>query len=361
MILKDKEGPVGQDERSKAGYKQEQNVAFYLRREFGDDPSVLIINDLRVEYNGERAQIDHLVVHPYGLVVIESKSVCGEVKVNGRGEWSRSYRGEWYGMPSPVRQAELQEALLKDLLRDNVEKFLGRLLGIQTQIGGRDWRTLCAVSSSAILHRDEMPQEIADQVVKSEFVAQRVLDLVGSRMKGLVTAKPRFSQKEIEGIGEFLIKCHLGNTPTSSSISEPAPLPQATPVQGKPIQPQQTLIRTQSEPSPNVSLNPLPGDPKQKTSPQTPPFSFACKKCGETKNLHGQYGKFGYYVRCGLCDTNTSMKMDCPSCQSRQVRIRKSGHVYTSNCQNCAQEWVVFQQPDLEEPEQCQNSISGTL
>ncbi|MBV5330814.1 MAG: hypothetical protein JZU65_24810 [Chlorobium sp.] len=43
MILKEKEGPVGQDERSKAGYKQERNVAFYLRREFGDDPTVLII------------------------------------------------------------------------------------------------------------------------------------------------------------------------------------------------------------------------------------------------------------------------------------------------------------------------------
>lgn len=51
---------------------------------------------------GEYAQIDHLVVHPFRLVNIESKSIHGEVKVNGHGEWSRSYRGQWYGMPTGV-------------------------------------------------------------------------------------------------------------------------------------------------------------------------------------------------------------------------------------------------------------------
>lgn len=351
MILKEKGELAGQDERSKAGYQQEQDVAFYLRREFGDEPSVLIINDLRVEHNGERAQIDHLVVHPYGLVVIESKSVYGEVKVNSHGEWSRSYRGEWYGIPSPVRQAELQEALLKRLLRDNVEKFLRRVLGLQTQIGGRDWRTLCAVSSSAILHRDEMPRAIADQVVKSEFVAEKVRDLVGSRIMGLISSKPRFNQEEIEGIGEFLVKCHLGDAQTSFSIAEPAPHPQTTPVQAKPTAkalPQQTKIRTQLEPAPIEDSNPMPGKMEQKIPSSTTATAFACKKCGETSDLHGQYGKFGYYVRCGSCGSNTSMKTDCPSCQFREVRIRKSGPVYTSNCQKCAHEWVVFRQPDCE-------------
>ncbi|WP_028318857.1 NERD domain-containing protein [Desulfobulbus elongatus] len=337
MILKEKVEHVGQDERSKAGYQQEKDVAFYLRREFGNDPSILIINDLRFEYNGERAQIDHLVIHLCGLVVIESKSIYGEVKVNGHGEWSRSYRGEWYGMSSPVRQAELQVALLKNLLRDNVEKFLGRLLGLQIQIGGRDWRSLCAVSSSTILHRDEMPREITDRVVKSEFIAEKVLKLVGSRMKSLVTAKPRFSQKEIKGIGEFLLKCHLGDAQTSPLTAElAAHQSQITPVQVKPnrkFQPQQ--------------MNPIPGKPEQKMSHQIP-SNHACKKCGETGNLHGQYGKFGYYVRCGSCGTNTSMKANCPSCQSHQVRIHKSGPVYTSTCQNCAHEWVVFQQPNIE-------------
>lgn len=149
-------------------------------------------------------------MHPYGVVSIESKSIYGEVKVNSHGEWPRSYRGDWYGMPSPVRQAELQESLVKDWLRENVEKVLGRLPGLQTRIGVRDRRTLCAVSSSAILHEDERPRAIASPVVNSELVAAKVRELVGSRAKGLVTGQPRLSRKGLDGIGDFLLQSHLG-------------------------------------------------------------------------------------------------------------------------------------------------------
>ncbi|MCL7744174.1 NERD domain-containing protein [Guyparkeria hydrothermalis] len=321
MIIKEKESPAGQDERTKAGHQQEKDVAFYLRREFGDDESILVINDLRVEHKGEHAQIDHLVVHPFGLVIIESKSIHGEVKVNRQGEWSRSFRGQWYGMPSPVRQAELQEELVKDLLRQNVEKFLGKLLGIQTQIGGRDWKTICAVSSSAILHRDDMPRAIADQVVKSEFVAKKIRELVGTWAESWVKAKPRFSQQEIEGIGRFLVENHQSHAaePSATFTSQ-----------------QRDQIQPTSKPNEAVSASVQPNKADAAT--------LACKKCGETADLAGQYGKYGYYVRCGSCGTNTSMKMPCPACQSRKVRVKKSGPTYTSNCQDCANSWVVFQQ-----------------
>lgn len=337
MILKDKYGASGQDERSKAGHQQEQDVAFYLRREFGNDENVLIINDLRIENNGERAQIDHLVVHPYGLVIIESKSIYGEVKVNGHGEWSRSYRGEWYGMPSPVRQAELQETLVKYLLQENVDKFLGRFLGIQTQIGGRDWRTLCAVSSSAILHRDDMPRAIANRVVKSEFVAEKVRELVGSRAKGVVTGKPRFSDKELEGIGEFLLQNHIGEGAKGSPVAEPPRKAQVTQPPAVSEAAPETLSQSTLEPE----TTQVASAPATSRAP-----ALACKKCGEQNNLVGMYGKYGYYVRCGACGTNTSMKKDCPRCQSRKVRLTKSGPAYTGTCKDCAHEWVVFQQSE---------------
>ena len=321
MILKEKEGPAGQDERTKAGHQQEKDVAFYLRRQFGDDESILVINDLRIQHNGEHAQIDHFVVHPFGFVIIESKSIHGEVNVNRQGEWSRSYRGEWFGMPSPVRQAELQEDLVKDLLRQNVEKFLGKMLGVQMKVGGRDWQTICAVSSSAILHRDDMPRAIADKVVKSEFVAKKIRELVGSWAESWVKAKPRFSQKEIEDIGQFLLERHQPQTAQASAPRE------STSPQVKPRQ------------------KPEPRNDKPTAQPdKTDKTALACKQCGETANLTGQYGKYGYYVRCGTCGTNTSMKTPCPACQSRKVRVTKSGPTYTSNCQDCANSWIVFQQ-----------------
>ncbi len=75
MILKDKTPQNLTSVTAKAGYKQEQDVAFFLRRAFKDHPQVFVINDYKFSFNGETAQIDHLVIYPYGFVLIESKSI----------------------------------------------------------------------------------------------------------------------------------------------------------------------------------------------------------------------------------------------------------------------------------------------
>ena len=117
MILKDKTLVTTNSAKSKAGQKQELDVAFYLRRAFKDHPQVFVFNDVKFKHNGESAQIDHLIVYTYGFILIESKSITGEVAINQHQEWSRSYRGQWQGMPSPIKQVELQLALLKSLVR----------------------------------------------------------------------------------------------------------------------------------------------------------------------------------------------------------------------------------------------------
>ena len=63
-------------------------MAFYLKREFTKDDDIFVFNDLRFSYQGEYSQIDHLILHRFGFVLIESKSIYGEVKVNAQGEWS---------------------------------------------------------------------------------------------------------------------------------------------------------------------------------------------------------------------------------------------------------------------------------
>ncbi|MDX1466369.1 MAG: nuclease-related domain-containing protein, partial [Halomonas sp.] len=224
MILKDKDtyasgdGHDG-DERAFYGHKQEQDVAFQLRREFGEHKQIHVINDLRLGHRGEWAQIDHLILHPYGFIVVESKSIVGEVTVNAAGEWSRSYQGNWMGIPSPIRQAELQLDLLKALLSDNVEHFLGKLLGIQTQVAHREWRTLCAISSTAILHRDKMPKDVANRVVKTEFVASKVKELVGNLKVGFLKGRAGFFAGELDNIGSFLLE-HNAQVSIASASSD---------------------------------------------------------------------------------------------------------------------------------------------
>ncbi len=175
-ILKYKEPSKSADARQDAGDRQEQDVAFYLRRAFKDDENILVLNDYRFTHNGETAQIDHLIVHRTGFLVIESKSIYGEVKVNAQGEWARSYKGQWVGMPSPIRQAVLQMELLRDFLGANVEHFLGKMLlgRVQQKVRFREWNVLCTVSSSCILHRKGMPSDLSKKVIKSEFIAEEL-------------------------------------------------------------------------------------------------------------------------------------------------------------------------------------------
>jgi len=337
MILKEKDAYSGTDERGYYGHKQEQDVAYHLRREFGESEQVRIIHDLMIEHGGERAQIDHLVIHPYGFILIESKSIVGEVQVNAEGEWSRSYKGNWIGMPSPIRQAELQQDLLKALLRDHVEQLLGKLLGIQTQIGGREWRTLCAVSSTAILHRQKMPKDVADKVVKTEFVAKKAKELIGSLRGGLLKGRPWFSMQELENIGTFLL------VHTAALQAEPEKPAQAAP----PDEPAPSAAPV-AEPAPQsyvVTSEPAPAEPPVDTAAPTE-MLLTCKQCSEADNLNGMYGQYGYYVKCGSCSTNTSMKQPCPACGWKSVKVSKDGPSYTAVCRKCGHQYLVYRQAE---------------
>ncbi|MDT0500794.1 MULTISPECIES: NERD domain-containing protein [unclassified Halomonas] len=336
MILKEKDATPngngrGGDERAFYGHKQEQDVAFQLRREFGEHKQIHVINDLRIEHRGERAQIDHLILHPYGFIIVESKSIAGEVTVNAAGEWSRSYQGNWMGIPSPIRQAELQLDLLKALLSDNVEHFLGKLLGVQTQVAHREWRTLCAISSTAILHRDKMPKDVASRVVKTEFVASKVKELVGSLKIGFLKGRAGFFVGELDNIANFLLE-HTTQVGTATADGDSAP---ATPEPAASV----------AEPVPNYSVTPAP---TTSSSPTEPPAQvqglMTCKQCGEASGLTGMYGQYGYYVKCGHCSTNTSMKQSCPACGWKSVRVSKDGPDYTGTCRKCTHQFLVFRQ-----------------
>jgi hypothetical protein len=57
MILKDKT-PVSSVSsiKQEAGILQERDVAFYLRRAYKDRDNVMVLNDIRIEHDGETAR-----------------------------------------------------------------------------------------------------------------------------------------------------------------------------------------------------------------------------------------------------------------------------------------------------------------
>lgn len=323
MILKTKTLQNTQTPQTMAGQKQEQDVAFYLRRAFKDHPEVLVINDFRFTFNGETAQIDHLIIYTYGFVLIESKSIKGHVDVNQHGEWTRSHGNNWFGMPSPIKQVELQQSLLKEMLKQHRSEILGKLLGIKQQgFGMRCWDHLCAVSSDAVINRETMPAAVSEQLVKTEFLVEKLEKIMNLKSKffrliNVSDTRPDFNQEELNSIAKFLIEQHIDLYQATTEI---------------------TTVPTQqvNEPVASFAVNKVAEVKNQAIEQPTINSILRCKHCGESTNYTPMYGKFGYYIKCNQCTKNTPMKQACPQCQSKNIKIQKRNQSYTLTCQDCS-------------------------
>ena len=317
MILKEKTLQNAVSPTAKAGQKQEQDVAFFLRRAYKDHKEVFVINDFKFTHNNETAQIDHLIVYPYGFLLIESKSVKGEIKVNKQREWTRSYNSTWSGMASPIKQVELQQGLLKELLSSNRESILSKLLGIKQQgFRLRCWDNLCAISSNAIVHRESMPSDVSNHLVKSEFLVDKIDSIMRLR-PAVVRAlnpfdtRPDFNSEELASITSFLMAQLNDNPVINNEVEEKtAPTYVVEKVVEKPVVQEQM---------------------KQEE------VVLKCKSCGETSDYSTQHGRYGYFIRCNKCQANTAMKAPCVSCNSKNTKVSKKKDTYTLICDDCKQ------------------------
>ena len=309
MILKDKTFQNAVSPTAKAGQKQEQDVAYFLRRAFKDHEQVFVINDFKFTYNYENAQIDHLIVYPFGFVLIESKSITGEVKVNSVGEWTRSSNNRWSGMASPIKQVEIQQKLLREMLFENRESILSKLFGIKQQsFGMRCWNNLCAVSSNAIVDRDSMPTKVSKQLVKTEFLVETLEKIMKPKSKVISAltfdTRPDFSDEELKSITSFLM-AQVNNKPTvQQQVNEP-----------------------------NAAFE-ISTDKIAKVNKVTDSV-LQCKSCGEKSDYAAQYGRFGYFIKCNKCNTNSSMKIPCTNCGSKNIKVTKKNDTYSQRCSDC--------------------------
>lgn len=314
MILKDKQATYTINPRLDAGIKQELDVAFYLRRAYKNSPSVMVFNDLVIHYDDETAQIDHLVLYKYGFIIIESKSIKGHVIVNAQAEWTRSVGNQWVGMPSPIRQAELQADLLARFLCNHRAQMVGKLLGIQMSLGGRCYDTLCAISSDAIIDRSNAPADVTGRLVKSEFIVDAITKVMNeikpwNIIGRIKDTRPTFSKDEMRKISDFLL----------ASQAEP----------------QISTFQKNYYGAGHVS----PIDLVVLAAANAPPLANAvytqCKHCGETHWLQGASGLYGYYVKCGACNKNTPLKRPCSNCQSRNTKVKRRERIFRVHCADC--------------------------
>ena len=297
------------DRRRQAGHDAEAQLAFYLKRTFEHEPNIHVLNVIRLETRDDAAQLDHLVIHPYGMIVIESKSVTGEVRINARGEWSRSYRGRYQGMPSAKLQADRQVLFLHRYLDAHAKQLRGR----GTTFAGMPVDVLVAVSDDALIHR---PKNVElDYLVKAEQVPDRVRWLVAERKPkrgflGLGKDGFAFADGELSGVTAFLCHRHAPLTFDAAATRAEPVIPVTPPTQA------------------------------DLSTPQT--HDYHCKHCRST-NLEVRWGH-SYHFKCRDCDKNTAILRTCDGCR-KQERVRKEGAKFYGECAPCGRSARFFVNP----------------
>lgn len=238
MIVKEKQLSTATDPRVRAGDEAERDMAFRLARRFGNAPDVHIINDLRIEHEGNAFQIDHLIVTPFGLFIVESKSVHCPVTIKvwdkKREHWSRNFEGKVEGFDSPVLQAEEQGRLLKTFMRANTEQMLGKMIGfVQKGFGYCPIIPLVAISRTGVidvesgtLHKSVLKaDEIAPEIAQQIAVLKKKANLLNLSLE----TGWDMTTDEAARVAAFLSKAHTPRMqPKSDTLPAPKELVQST-------------------------------------------------------------------------------------------------------------------------------------
>ncbi|MCH8181257.1 MAG: NERD domain-containing protein [Proteobacteria bacterium] len=148
--------------RVRRGIEGERDAAFYIDSYFKDSENHAVLHDLRLDVEGEVAQIDHLffnrVLH---FILIETKCFNGNVTINEQGEFTVTYaNGRAYGLASPLEQSKRHARILAKVL-DNLE-ITGRM-GMKPT-----FHHLVLLHPKAIIERPDKKAFDASSVVKAD-------------------------------------------------------------------------------------------------------------------------------------------------------------------------------------------------
>jgi hypothetical protein len=319
MIVKELDVFASEDKLMKAGRVAEEQMAFYLRRSFSSDRNIRVFHGIRLEKEDDAAQIDHLILHKYGIIIVESKSVTTQIQVNEYGEWMRQFNGSLKGMPSPILQAKRQGEFLKSYLEAHAEVLLSKFLGMQSHFIRMPVDILVAISDSGVINRSN--KLTLNEVCKADQASDKIKEIFEKHRQinsvfnfNLNNSGYELREDELAKISDFLLKHH------------------------KPI------ILNASAPI-SSSNQPQISKPKLvlKTSPPKLARQPACRNC-QSNRLTVMYGKYGYYFKCLQCDGNTPINTICNDC-GRKQKIRKSTIQFYTECESCQTSELFYTNP----------------
>lgn len=111
-----------------AGQKGERDAAYGIDFHLGNSDNWAVLHDLRIEWQGRVAQIDHLLVNRFLHVwLCESKHFSDGVAINEHGEFTSFFKGRPKGIESPIEQNHRHAKVLESVFGSSALALPSRL------------------------------------------------------------------------------------------------------------------------------------------------------------------------------------------------------------------------------------------
>lgn len=190
--------------KRRAGIKGEKEAAYVINLHYGDDPSWMIIHDLRVRNKKDFAQIDHLLINEHlEMWVCESKHFSEGLAINKHGEFTSFYEGAPQGMASPIEQNNNHILLLKRVL-ESESISLPKRFGFTLK---PSFKSLILISNEARISRPNIKIDGLESVIKVDTLSKKIKQL--SKKNWLQRLFKKVEVKPLEIFARELAKLHI--------------------------------------------------------------------------------------------------------------------------------------------------------
>lgn len=174
----DKKKLIEQDIRLlEYGIKGEDNVEFELSNSF---IPILILKDLKLQYDELTAQIDFLVITRKCIFVIECKNMFGDIEVNKNGDFIRTtvYEGrkKREGIYSPVTQNRRHLDVLKAIRKNDKGNVLLKMMF--EKYFDENYKSIIVLANpKTVLDVSKAERRISDQIIRSDRLISYIKEI----------------------------------------------------------------------------------------------------------------------------------------------------------------------------------------
>jgi len=158
----------------KYGLNGESNIEFELKN---SHLPMYVIHDLVLSYQGNTSQIDYLIIAKSGIYCIECKNLIGDIEINSRDEFIRSYRinGKLIkeALYSPITQNERHYQLIKTIRLAEQTNVIQKFF-VDQYFDTYNYSLVVIANPKSILNTKYARKEIKDKVIRADQLVNRI-------------------------------------------------------------------------------------------------------------------------------------------------------------------------------------------